>query len=508
MRVATKLTFALGGLGLVLFGAYGLRQAGHEEEFLRHEVEQDVRLLGHSLQASVENALRDRRMDDISETLDRLWSMTPHVEVFIFDADGTVRAASKGTSSNPDAERRLATRVFAEGAPRLEETAEGPRMVLGLPLMSDSGERVGALTVAYPLDELQAEIGAARRDVALIVVLFVALTALTGLALGSIQVSRPLRRLSRAMADVTAGHLDAEVPPASTSDEIGELTRTFNQMTHELRDAWARLTQEIERRRALEARLAKADKLIAVGQLAASLAHEIGSPLQVLVGRARALATRDYPPERIAKHATVIADQAERIAGIVQKLLDYAPKRGARVRPTSLPRAAESVVDLLGAEAERRSIEVETSAEPDLPQCVCNEDQFQQVVFNLLRNALDASDDGAAVKISFRAKRDEEGVVTHVEMTVADEGSGIAADDLPHVFEPFFTTRSESGGTGLGLVVTQSIVREEGGTIELSSRPGKGTRAIVCYRVEPPAGVSPEENAGRAPGSLNRHGEA
>jgi signal transduction histidine kinase len=231
-------------------------------------------------------------------------------------------------------------------------------------------------------------------------------------------------------------------------------------------------------------RLARADKLIAVGQVAATLAHEIGSPLQVLVGRARALATREYAPDRVQRHATIIADQAERIAGIVEDLLSYARQRPGRSESTDLSAAASSVIDLLQGEAQRRGVVVRCEVEQRLPRVICDPARWQQVVFNLMKNALEASTAGQSVEVSFTRGTDPVAGRSHVKLVVADEGAGIAPEHLPHVFEPFFTTRSEVGGTGLGLVVAGAIVYDDGGTIEIDSAPGHGTRISVRYPAE------------------------
>jgi signal transduction histidine kinase len=484
MRVATKLTLALGALGFLLFGGYGLRQAQHEAHLLRRIVEQEVDVLSRSLEVAMEHALRDRQPADIADTLSRLEGISPHVDIVVYDERGQVRAASAGSPTDRELDATLAAAAQREGQPQLRDSADGSRLALARPLEDGRGHPAGAVVLGYPLESLHQEIRDARRDVALVVLGFVGLTAVTGLLLGTVHVGRPLQRLVAAMRRVQAGDLAADLPAARRSDEVGELTTAFNEMTHELRAARQRVSDEVERTHALEARLARADKLIAVGQLAATLAHEIGSPLQVLVGRARALATRDYPAERVSRHATIIADQAERIAGIVEGLLSYARQRPGHAEPTALPEAAASVVELLQGEAKRRGVAVSSAADPRLPDVVCDGARFQQVVFNLLHNALEASSKGSTVEISFRAEKREDGTMEGIRMTIVDEGVGIASEDLPHVFEPFFTTRVEGGGTGLGLVVARSIVRDDGGTIAIDSELGRGTRVTVRYPVE------------------------
>jgi signal transduction histidine kinase len=480
VRLATKFTLALGAAGLVLFGGYGWYRAVREEALLRAGVEQELRVLGRSLQVSIEHALRDQQLADIQETISDLEKIAPPVDILVYDASGEIRAASKGSQPTEALEGAAATRAQAERGAVFTDVDERPRIAFGLPLLSTRGDVLGAVVIGYPLGGLEREIALVRRELLLVVLIFTASTAMVSMILGVFHVGRPLGRLVEAMRRVTSGDLSAQLHTPIRRDEVGDLVRAFNAMTIELQHAHARLVEEVERRLLVEAGLAQADKLIAVGQLAATLAHEIGSPLQVLVGRARALAGRDYPPDRVKHHAQSIADQGERITGIVADLLAYARRRSGSAQPVTPSSAAQPLLDLLEVEAERRHVALALRDETDGAKVMCDPDRLQQVVFNLVRNALDASHEGGKVELAFDRASDREGA-PRVRLRVIDEGSGIAPEHLPHVFDPFFTTRADSGGSGLGLVVVQSIVRDEGGTIEIESQPGTGTTVSVTF---------------------------
>jgi signal transduction histidine kinase len=480
VQLATKFTLALGAAGLLLFGSYGWYRAAREEALLRANVEQELRVLGRSLQVSIEHALRDQQLADIQETISDLESISPPVDILVYDAEGELRAGSSGSHASAAPEGEAAARARSERGPVFTHVDDRPRMAFGLPLLSTRGELLGAVVIGYPLGTLEHEIALARREMLIVVLMFAASTAMASMILGVYHVGRPLGRLVQAMQRVTSGDLSAQLPTQARRDEIGDLLLAFNAMTIELRDAQARIIEEVERRHLVEAGLAQADKLIAVGQLAATLAHEIGSPLQVLVGRARALAGRDYPPDRVKHHAQSIADQGERITGIVADLLAYARRGTAPPRPITPSSAARPLLDLLDVEAERRRVALVMRDDAEGAEVMCDPDRLQQVVFNLVRNALDASDEGGTVTLAFdrTIDRDERRCV---RLEVIDDGSGIAPEHLPHIFDPFFTTRADSGGSGLGLVVVQSIVRDQGGKLEIESQPGAGTTVSVVF---------------------------
>jgi signal transduction histidine kinase len=210
--------------------------------------------------------------------------------------------------------------------------------------------------------------------------------------------------------------------------------------------------------------------------------------LQVLVGRARAIATRDYEAAAVQRQAFIIAEQGERIAAIVERLLDYARRHSARPVLTDVGESAASVVDLLSGEAERRGIHLRCVRERPTSPVMSPPGELQQIVLNLMLNALDATAHGGDVVVEVRpaAPPDERGV----EIVVTDTGRGIPEDQRERVFDAFFTTRAEEGGTGLGLAVVRSLVVDHGGRIALESTVGRGTQIVVSLPPRPEEAAS------------------
>jgi signal transduction histidine kinase len=298
-----------------------------------------------------------------------------------------------------------------------------------------------------------------------------------GVALGRAYIKRPLRLLADAMRNVRGGDLETAIA-VERQDEMGHVAAEFNAMLGELRSARRRLVEEQERRRQLRRDLQDVEKLATIGQLAAGLAHEIGSPLQVLQGRAHGLQSVAERPEEVRRIAGILVSQTERITRIIERLLAVARRQPRNIAPLNLAEPVGLVVDLLEFEARRRDVSLTLNVAPGLRTVVADADAIQQVVLNLVRNALQATPARGRVEVALAAASlrapgaDGEGPA--VRLSVSDTGAGVPPDVRERLFEPFFTTRAESGGTGLGLAVVRAIVEAHRGTITVRSEPGTG----------------------------------
>jgi len=252
-------------------------------------------------------------------------------------------------------------------------------------------------------------------------------------------------------------------------------------MTAELFSAYSRLDAETQHGRQLQRALQDADKLITIGQLSAGLAHEIGSPLQIVNGRARALAKCNDDYDEVRRIANILVDQTDRITRIVQRLLEFAPRHSTEPMNCDVIAAIAEVIDMLGFEARRQGVTM-TFAHPEtLPLVSLNKDSVQQIVLNLLTNALAAIDNTGAITIELSQTSISyaDRTIPALKLTVGDTGTGIAPEHLSQLFEHYFTTRGRQGGTGLGLAVVKTLVTEMGGSIAAESESGKGSLFII-----------------------------
>jgi signal transduction histidine kinase len=252
---------------------------------------------------------------------------------------------------------------------------------------------------------------------------------------------------------------------------------------------FARLLGSLRRRIDLETlakedalgQLRHAERLATLGKLASGIAHEIGTPLNVISGRAELIAARDLGSDAVATSADVIIKQAERVAAIIRQLLDFARRGGTRVERTDLTSLVEHTALLLGPLASKAGVEIR-QAGPRV-QANVNPAEMQQVVTNLLTNAIHAMPNGGPIEVSVgvESARDEQrgnhGNAPRecTVIRIRDNGTGIAPDVLPRIFEPFFTTRDVGVGTGLGLSVVYGIVQDHGGWVEVDTEVDRGT---------------------------------
>jgi signal transduction histidine kinase len=295
-------------------------------------------------------------------------------------------------------------------------------------------------------------------------------------ALGTALVRRPLETTTAAMRRVRDGDLEAMVTH-QRRDELGTIASEFNELVGALRRARIDLKEEEERRRTLEGNLARADKLMVVGQLAAGLAHEIGTPLHVVAGRARRIVEHPEAPAEVLRLGKIVVEQTERIARIVDQVVRFSRRTKPERRLIDVREPVQAVLSLLEGEAQRTNVKIVTAMAA--AEISIDGDQLQQVTLNLVRNALAATPMGGTITVC--VSKTPAGEPRGVLLTVADTGVGVAPEDVERMFEPFFTTRHESGGTGLGLAVVRSIVQAHRGTIGVETMVGRGTIITVTF---------------------------
>ncbi|MCE9672677.1 ATP-binding protein [Myxococcus stipitatus] len=246
--------------------------------------------------------------------------------------------------------------------------------------------------------------------------------------------------------------------------------------------------EDLSSLRALEGQLLRAEKLATVGVLAAGIAHEIGTPLGVIRGRAEYVQDKLGMEHPQAPGLGTIVEQIDRVSRTIRQLLDFSRLQPAESRAVALAPVVKAVQELLRVEAERRRVSLELELPPQLPALAADADQLQQVLVNLVLNACDACEPGGRVRLSATSvEADAPGAWGQVCITIEDDGCGIAPRHLNQVFDPFFTTKKRGLGTGLGLSMVAQIVRNHGGRIELDSAPSQGTRATLRWPAAAPA---------------------
>ena len=248
----------------------------------------------------------------------------------------------------------------------------------------------------------------------------------------------------------------------------------------------AEFAAEVERS---QAKLVQAEKMAAIGRLAASLAHEINNPLQGIHNSLHLSLHEGLEEERQKEYLGMAQGEVERLIKIVQRMLDfYRPSRGG-VEPADVNQIVEQVLSLIQKRLEHGDIDVHTELTDDLPVVPIVSDQISQVILNLLINAIEAMPTGGRLCLETKLSEEEDDVL----VTVRDSGPGMSAEQVNRLFEPFYTTKP--GGTGLGMAISYGIIERHGGVIDVLSEPGRGTTFVVALPVNRVGGVGREEGA-------------
>lgn len=351
----------------------------------------------------------------------------------------------------------------------------GASTLLRVEKLDGAGE-IGFVAATYRLADVEAII---RRDAITLTVM--ALLLVTIMAAVALLIARsmaaPLGALVDAADRVAQGDLSVHIPP-SNQEELRRVTDAFNHMVAALADAQARAAHAEQERLAFEHRVLHTQALAVVGQVAASLAHDIGSPLSIILGWARLTAADGSLPSHTREEASAITAQCERIRRMLTQLMAVARPPAHALAPVDLAAVVREVAGFLGPECRHRRIDVTLDVARDLPLPVADRDRLVQVVLNLCVNAIGVQDTGGRLVLRVAPAGDG------VALEVRDAGPGVPQALRTKIFELFYSTRQRHGGNGLGLPIVAQIVRQLDGEIVVDDAPEGG----ACFRITLPCG--------------------
>jgi signal transduction histidine kinase len=344
--------------------------------------------------------------------------------------------------------------------------------------------RPGAIEVSDSLDTERAYIRRTIIDTVATTLTLDGFCAALAMILGVWLVGRPMGALMDKARRVGRGDFGGPLH-LRQKDELAELAGEMNAMCDQLTDAKERVAAETQARILMLEQLRHADRLMTVGKLASGIAHELGTPLNVVEARASMIADGETTPEESTEFARVIVRATEQMTRIIRQVLAFARPRLAQKADCDLALVARHTVELLKPLADKKSVVLHIGVGPAPVPAEADAGQIEQAMTNLVMNAIQAMEKPGTVSLLIdraraRPPADHGGPEgDFLRVRVRDEGSGIAPEHLAHVFEPFFTTKDVGEGTGLGLSVTYGIVREHGGWIALESERGRGTELSV-----------------------------
>ena len=363
---------------------------------------------------------------------------------------------------------------------------------------------VGGIRILTSLEEAEAFLAHKRTSTILFTLISVAVLVLILTLFFSRAINRPIQRLVRAMSEAEEGKLNVEVP-ITTQDELGLLADHFNRMlsrinqfneelTHRVETATRELAQRNEELRLAneslfqaQRQLVQAEKLSALGHMAATMAHEIGTPLNSISGYIQLMLTEGTGSAVMTKRLKIIESQLDRLAQTIRNLLHSTRQPEPQLQALDINQLLEGMLNLTQPGMSLRGIQLVWQPNAFLPPVAGDPGLLQQVFLNLITNALDAMDQGGALTVATHAGVSLSRNGRFVEVVVKDNGTGMPEEVKQKALEPFFTTKEPGKGAGLGLAICNEIIRSHHGKLEMESQEGKGS----TIRVQIPA-FSPE----------------
>jgi two-component system, NtrC family, sensor kinase len=485
MRTTRKLTLALACAILVVLGVDGLIQVQHNAGLFEVELRRDAQLLGRTIAGAAERIWRTAGESQARDLVEHANERESEASVRWVWMD-----APAGNPKGPEVPREAigpiangSTRSIRWRAPGSSAESIYTYHAIAIPLSGRAIEIRGSLDPERDYVRQTILSGVVTTGV------LVVLCAAVAMFIGAAFVGRPVRRLVDQARRVGQGDLSTRLH-VTQRDEIGELAVEMNTMCDRLSETRGRLEAETAARISALEQLRHADRLTTVGKLAAGLAHEIGTPLNVITGHAQLIAD-EYPHDSPAhENAVIVSQQAERVASIIRQLLDFARQRSPQPTRYDLVALVRDTTRLLGALAHKRGVSFEIDTPAGSVWARVDPAQMQQALTNLVVNGIHAMPRGGQLVLKVD-RREVEPPPDHIGergeyhcLEVLDQGAGVAPGDVSRIFEPFFTTKDVGEGTGLGLSVSYGIVREHGGWIGVESAPGAGSRFSIFLPLE------------------------
>ena len=462
----------------LIVGVYGSIRVAKERADRLEENQKNLALTMTAIQAASEAALQSHKLTDIQRVIIEFVGRQEAIDrIRLFDRDLAPTVVSTRVPVGDAVPEAAIRRVLQDGRPEsLYARGAQPALVYVAPIRDPRGRTQAVLELVQLTTTIEDQVWAGHRDILIRLGLLLTSVAIVTAVVLQRQVLRPLDQLVNGIRALGAGR--RTTPLATTRrDEFGQVAAAFNEMTESLEAARQQIAADTARTLDLEQQLRHAENLAVAGKLATGFAHEVGTPLNVISGRAEFLLDTLAQDDPRRTELSGIIRQIDRIAAIIHAMLDVVRPRKPQLRVLRLADVVAALLPLMEHAARRRSIQFSAVVPNDLPPIFADADQVQQVLLNLFINAFEATPPEGEVSMAASGAAYEGRSGVRIE--VRDTGAGIPTELLDAVFKPFFTTKPRGQGTGLGLAICHDLVKDHGGELSVGSSPGKGATFVV-----------------------------
>jgi len=462
---------------LILGSALLLEQ--RQRAAIIQEVEKRALVTAHGLASSVTDDLITYNYVSIEQTVSKFSKDPDLIYIIVSDKEGgvaaqflreyplsrllTAREGPRGSSLSTTQLHLPGTEGNTVYDVRLPVTVEG------------SPEPWGLIRLGVSLQGVQREIARTRWQIASFVVLGLLVGSVASVLLAR-RTAQPIQALMKGVSAVGRGDFGHRIE-VSSQDELGQLSTAFNEMSTQL-----------ARVRDLEDRLRRADRLAALGTMAAGIAHDIRNPLTSILIFSQLMSIHYDDPDVREKFNRVVPRELERVQAVIEDMMELARPTNSHREPTNPNDILGQVLELFESQVATQGIKVEREYELDLPFCMADRKRLHRCFSNLVSNAIQAMPSGGHLTV--RTRRIPASVFPNtglsvprlepaIQVTIADTGQGIPADRLSRIFDPFFTTKEK--GLGLGMAIAHRIVEDHRGTIDVQSQVGIGSTFTICF---------------------------
>jgi two-component system NtrC family sensor kinase len=479
LKLGTKLTLYLSLIIIIALSGYGYYHIMSRRDILIRKMKIEVRSIGQTLKVALEKVSLTREMEYVQDLIDAVEEDEKILGIIVYHSRKGLIFHSRSLGDGLDPYLELIKKSIQEDLPQEEFGfyKKVPIFSYAFPLKDKHGKNIGGVSILQHTSFMEEDIQKAKWSIFVMILLVIGGTVTLVLIVTRKWITIPISQLMDGIKRMSKGELSTRID-LKRGDELSELAQAFNQMAVNLKEAQDRIIQDGEAKLELERNLRQSEKLAIVGQLASGLAHEIGTPLNIISGRTELTKRRLDDKELIQKNLDIIAQQTERITKIIQQLLGFVRKKKPDQKSLKMDTLLETILDFLDHQIQKQNVSVVREISDDLPPVMGDPDQLQQVFLNLVLNAIQSMPEGGILRLSVSSKWIskeglENGQRQYVVVSVIDTGLGMEKEVVQNIFNPFFTTKDT--GTGLGLMVSQGIVQDHEGWIEVESDLGKGS---------------------------------